>query len=102
MKIIVMGVIGDVIKPGRRKTRVPTAIRLWAADMATSCVWTARHFEVKKKRSKCTCTHRRGEGDVVNLVVDLMVKYRSRINSLASGINKWKDKANARLINMFR
>tara|TARA_B100000519_G_scaffold94276_1_gene81881 strand:- start:124 stop:309 length:186 start_codon:yes stop_codon:yes gene_type:complete len=49
MKIIVMGVIGDVIKPGRRKTRVPTAIRLWAADMATSCVWTAGHFEVLKK-----------------------------------------------------
>ena len=98
MKIIVMGVIGDVIKPGRRKTRVPTAIRLWAADMATSCVWTAGHFEVLKR----TCTHRRGEGDVVNLVVDLVVKYRSRINSLASGINKWKDKANARLINMFR
>ena len=35
------------------------------------------------------------------MVVDLMVKYRSRINSLASGINKWKDKANARLISMF-
>merc|ERR1711981_1329533 len=26
----------------------------------------------------------------LNLVVDLMVKYGSRINSLASGINKWK------------
>ena len=49
VKITVMGVIGDVIKPGRRKTRVPTAIRLWAADMATSCVWTAGHFEVLKK-----------------------------------------------------
>ena len=55
MKIIVMGVIGDVIKPGRRKTRVPTAIRLWAADMATSCVWTARHFEVKKKSMSTIC-----------------------------------------------
>ena len=57
MKIIVMGVIGDVIKPGRRKTRVPTAIRLWAADMATSCVWTAGHFEVKKKEKANVHVH---------------------------------------------